>query len=244
MEPKEKEHINVYLSVPLTLIAVFAVISVLQLIFLPKLGVGSVIFVVIYGVVVIIYYSIIRRRFRSEILSYATNFATVQKQLLREFQIPYAVLDETGRFLWMNDAFCVLTGKDSHYQKSASTLFPEITREEIERQEKDSFTIQVDFEGRIYDAKMQKLSFNQPEHFKHGMLGMIGGNLVALMLFDETQLTKLKKTVKDQKLVTALIYIDNYEETVETVEDVKRSLLTAIIDRKISRYFRDRKSVV
>lgn len=244
MEPKEKEHINVYLRVPLALIVVFAVISILQLIFLPQLGIGSVIFAGIYGIVIAIYYSFVRKRFRSEVLSYATNYATVQKQLLREFQIPYAVLDETGRFLWMNDAFSVLTGKDSHYQKSASTLFPEITREEIERQEKDSFSIRVDFEGRIYEAKMQRLTFSQPDHLKHGMLGMIGGKLVAMMLFDETQLTRLKKTVKDQKLVTALIYIDNYEETVETVEDVKRSLLTAIIDRKISRYFRDTDAVI
>ena len=39
------------------------------------------------------------------------------------------------------------------------------------------------------------------------------------------------------KLVVALAYLDNYEEALESVEDVRRSLLIALIDRKITKYF-------
>ena len=42
--------------------------------------------------------------------------------------------------------------------------------------------------------------------------------------------------VNDQKLVAGLIYLDNYDEALESVEEVRRSLLTALIDRKISKY--------
>ena len=51
MEPMEKEHINAYLRVPVVLIIVFAVIAGLQIIFIPKLGIGSACFVAIYSVV-------------------------------------------------------------------------------------------------------------------------------------------------------------------------------------------------
>ena len=37
-------------------------------------------------------------------------------------------------------------------------------------------------------------------------------------------------------LVGGLIYLDNYDEALESVEEVRRSLLTALIDRKINKY--------
>ena len=42
---------------------------------------------------------------------------------------------------------------------------------------------------------------------------------------------------EDDKLVVALAYLDNYEEALEGVEEVRRSLLIALIDRKITKYF-------
>ena len=33
-----------------------------------------------------------------------------------------------------------------------------------------------------------------------------------------------------------MIYLDNYEEALESVEEVRRSLLIALIDRKVNKY--------
>ena len=41
-----------------------------------------------------------------------------------------------------------------------------------------------------------------------------------------------------------MIYIDNYEEALETVEDVRQSLLLALVDRKINKYFQDMDGIV
>ena len=35
--------------------------------------------------------------------------------------------------------------------------------------------------------------------------------------------------------MSVLIYIDNYEEALESIEEVKRSLLVALVDRKVSK---------
>ena len=48
----------------------------------------------------------------------------------------------------------------------------------------------------------------------------------------------------DQKLVAGLIYLDNYDEALESVEEVRRSLLTALIDRKISKYISGMNGIV
>ena len=53
------------------------------------------------------------------------------------------------------------------------------------------------------------------------------GGITAVYLMDETQTLKYKQQVNDQKLVAGLIYLDNYEEALESVEEVRRSLLTA-----------------
>jgi len=60
-------------------------------------------------------------------------------------------------------------------------------------------------------------------------------SLITVYLWDETENVYLKKELADQKLVVALLYIDNYEEVLESVDEVRRSMLTALIDRKINK---------
>ena len=64
-------------------------------------------------------------------------------------------------------------------------------------------------------------------------------HLYAMYLFDETQLNEYIHKYEDETMVTGLIYLDNYDEALESVEEVRRSLLTALIDRKINKYFND-----
>ena len=40
----------------------------------------------------------------------------------------------------------------------------------------------------------------------------------------------------DQSLAVGMIYLDNYDEALDSVEEVRRSLLTALIERKINKY--------
>ena len=40
----------------------------------------------------------------------------------------------------------------------------------------------------------------------------------------------------NQSLAVALVYLDNYDEALDSVEEVRRSLLTALIERKINKY--------
>ena len=63
-----------------------------------------------------------------------------------------------------------------------------------------------------------------------------GNYLIALYLFDNTELNYYIRQNQEQKMVAGLIYLDNYDEVLESVEEVRRSLLLALIDRKISKY--------
>ena len=37
-------------------------------------------------------------------------------------------------------------------------------------------------------------------------------------------------------MVAGLVYIDNYDEVIDSVEEVRQSLLMALVDRKINQY--------
>jgi c-di-AMP phosphodiesterase-like protein len=95
----------------------------------------------------------------------------------------------------------------------------------------------LEYEGRDYEAQMKKISMETVLETTSIMSEESEKNyIIALYLFDRTEINSYIKVNREQRLVTGLIYLDNYEESLESVEEVRRSLLTALIDRKINKY--------
>ena len=59
------------------------------------------------------------------------------------------------------------------------------------------------------------------------------GQLISIYLRDETLISKLEKETKEERLVTANIYIDNYDEVVQSVENTRRTLLVALMTERL-----------
>ena len=55
-------------------------------------------------------------------------------------------------------------------------------------------------------------------------------------IFDETEIVHYIKENNEQRLDIGLLYIDNYDESLEPIDEVRRSLLAALIERKINKY--------
>ena len=64
----------------------------------------------------------------------------------------------------------------------------------------------------------------------------VSGAVIALSLVDNTAVRLAVREVDDQSLAIGLFYIDNYEEVIETVEEVRKALLIALIDRRVNQY--------
>ncbi|MBO5657284.1 MAG: DHH family phosphoesterase, partial [Agathobacter sp.] len=142
-----------------------------------------------------------------------------------------------GKILWVNQQFSVLTGNLKNNHKSIVTVFPSITKEFIEKNP-EATDLSLEHEGREYRITIRRIWFDE----MLGNNGLVdaresGEFLVGLYLFDETMLKHYEKENVEQKQVSALVYIDNYEEALEGMEDVRRSMLIALIDRKVNQYF-------
>ena len=234
---RRKKKLSVFFRIPLLLGLFLAVITVLIYFIYWPVGVILTVYLGIYFIFTLYMYLNNSEILRREMLEFATNYDQIQGELLRNFDVPYALLDDTGKIEWMNDAFAGAVQKDTNYRRSITTIFPSIRRESLPKDDKE-IRIQVEREGYSFMARVKKLNMADliPSNT---MLDEKAkkGELYSLFLIDDTAARLAIQEVDDQSVVVGFVYIDNYEEAVDTLEDVRKSLLVALIDRKVTKYF-------
>ena len=172
----------------------------------------------------------------NELVSFATEYGQIQKKLLRELDLAHAVLDDTGKVVWTNQAFERITHIERGYRKSISSIFPSITIDKFP-EGFDENSYELEYDNGYYTVKLKRISLHEMAVNSDIIDAKdYEGSLIALYLFDDTALKLAIREVDNQSLAAGLIYLDNYEEALDSVEEVRRSLLTALIDRKINKY--------
>ena len=218
----------------------FLLIAVDLLIYLINYHAGMVLtcFLVFYFAITISLMFYNKPIIINELISFATQYGQIQRRLLRDLDLPHALLDDAGKIIWTNIAFEKAVDKEKGYKKSITTLFPSITKERLPGMNgEDEVEFSVEYGPSNYTAKLKKISLKEMAQNSDIIEAKdYEGYLIALYLFDETALKIALQEVDDQSLAVALIYLDNYEEALESVEEVRRSLLIALIDRKVNKY--------
>lgn len=204
-------------------------------------------FVALYFVIALLLYFLKRPAIVSDMVRFATNYGQIQSKLLKDMVIPYAVLDGSGRMVWANDEFCDIIGSERKAKRSISNIFPQITAETLPENEVD-VELHMNYGEKDYRVVLRKVltpDFEDDTYWIHEESGMSSfPYLVAMYLYDETEIVTLKKENSDQRLIIGLLYIDNYEEALESIDEVRRSLLTALVDRKINKYMQGIDAVI
>lgn len=234
---KFKGNLRRYLSWPVYLTILLILADAAMFNFDIKSGCVLSVFTLIYFIVVLTLYFHNKPLLANELINYSTRYALVQRSLLNEFELPYALLDCAGKLLWVNSQFSEITGVNKKYHKSVTTIFPTITREFLQKNA-DPQDVMFDLGEKRFRISLTRIYLDSMMD-DGGLVEFEDGDefLTALYLFDETELTYYKQENLDQKLVAALVYIDNYDEVFDSIEEVKRSVLLALIDRRVNRYF-------
>lgn len=241
---KLKGSIKIYMQWPLILTILIFIMNGVVFAINRKAGGAMATFTLIYIVFILVLYVRTKNTLMNDLITFATQYGQIQKRLLMEMVVPYAVLDESGKLLWMNKEFGRIVKKDHRYRKSITGLFPSITKDVLPK-ELEECQIFFKYDERDYEAQMKKVPMdNVLETSSLIKDATVKNYIIALYLFDRTEVNAYIKENKEQKLVTGLIYLDNYEEALESVEEVRRSLLIALIDRKINKYFSNLDGIV
>jgi len=237
---KLKGALRIYLSWPLIVIPLLFIMSIGIACVDSRAGLMALIFASIYGIGVLVIYLVQRPKVVSDLVRFASDYGHVHKRLMQEMKVPMAVIDMDGHLLWSNDEFAEVAEIDRAARQPIFQIFGALDAGILPSDEQDT-ELHILHGNKNYIAQFRRvMASDLREDVYWSYLADFRENgrqtsLITMYLWDETENVYLKKQLADEKLVVALLYIDNYEEVLESVDEVRRSMLTALIDRKINK---------
>ena len=194
------------------------------------------VFIVIYAFVCAMMICYFRPRIIKEIVEFSSNYSQVQRQLLYELSIPYCLLDNKGNILWMNASMQASINRKNDLNKNISTIIPELSAN-VFRNFEHFKEIRIAFNDRDYRVEMKRISADIITQGVNILAKDYNSSLVAMYMFDETDINQYIQKIRDERFVVGLVYIDNYEDALESVDDVRRSLFVGLVDKRVNKYF-------
>jgi c-di-AMP phosphodiesterase-like protein len=206
-------------------------------------GIATLIVLGVYMLISVITFFRISPEISRTLMDYSMEHGKVQKELLRELDVPYAILDQDAQILWANDMFhdVIEVNRSKRLRKSIEYYFPEITNDVLQNAFEN--IVEVEHGDKMYRIETKDIDLGsvfEDDGIEHDE----GDVVIAMYLFDVTDLRKYEKYAIDQKLYAGLVYIDNYDEVMDSLEDVKHSILSALVDRKINMYLNNIDAIV
>ncbi|MDO4478069.1 MAG: DHH family phosphoesterase, partial [Lachnospiraceae bacterium] len=231
-----KGRLKTYLMIPLALTAVWAALIVVLYFVDRNACLLTGFFMAIYLCLTLFLYYYRQNRLLDELIAFATQYGQVQKELLNDFILPYALLDEDGVLLWANKEFNDIIEDQKKKHRPIWNYLPELLKEDlpgrIQETEKEMRIGNRDYRAAMKKVFMQDFLENNsvvetdPDTF-----------LIALYLFDETEINEATREKEANRHVCGVLSLDNMEECLDSVEDVRQSLLLALVEKKITNFF-------
>jgi len=242
---KLKGQLKIYMQWPIWLSILLFIITLWIFTINIQCGVIMSVTLVVYFIISLILYLRNRPGVMNELISFATDYAQVQRQLLSEFELPYGLLDDQGKILWTNQRMQETLQKNASRKKLICSVFPQINKDFFELENERTLTVESEYNKKVYRIVLQKIFIGDLME-DHSLLEYPenGVYLTSFYMFDETEIKRYTRENEEQKLIAGLIYIDNYDEALESVESVRQSLLVALIDRRINKYISDIDGIV
>ena len=236
---KLKGMLRLYLKWPLFLSILFIIMDIQLFVINRRIGVIGAVYCVIFILITLILNFFGKKGIRRDLVQFAENYGKMQMNMIKEMDIPYAVLSEEGQLLWGNDKFLRVIVNKKAARRSITNIFPEITQNILPKLPEPK-EAHVQAGERYYRCVMnlivdsgssvggeEELAFDQMLDTKR---------IIAMCLYEETEVINLEKVREAENLVVGLLYIDNYDELSDSIDEVRQALTMALIDRKVNKY--------
>lgn len=232
--------LKLYIGWPVLLLPILLLMNVWLYRIEKNAGLLMSVFCLIYMVLTVGVYVFNRAKVLTEMIKFTEQYGHVQNLLLNDLETPYAIMLEDGKVIWGNESFKRLIGGFLNQEGHLNRYFNELNHSVFPKKVGQKTEVEVRYKDRIYEARLSRIPAAMKNIESIGALG----NLITIALTDITELKTYIQKHEAQRLVAGLIYIDNYEEVMESVEEVRQSLLVALIDRKINQYMANYDGIV
>lgn len=214
----------------------------------PAFGYGIIFGAILCLIAMIIYTEYLERQISSEIISAGMEQGQIRKDIIMEMPLPYVLTSEKGEVIWTSPEFEEFFGRKI-MKRNISQMFPEIYKK-IFPQKGSSRNYDVAFDDKDYrvEARYIRVAADSSAPAEAGGRSEEDGEpdeyLLAFYFFDETSLRRHQEENRKRSLAAGLIYIDNYEEVLEGMEEVRQSLLLALVERKVVKYMQELDAII
>ena len=195
----------------------------------------------VYLFIVLLIFFTSSNEINNGLIDFATHYGQVQHQLLKQFSLPYVLLDDGARIIWCNEAFAEAFGPESQFKKSISLLIPEIKKDSLPMNY-DPVELIFKHKDRIKRADLQRIDLS--EMAEQNNLPGFDATLVAVFVYDETELDTYRRKVDEEALIAGLVYVDNYDEVLESIDDARKTILSGYVERQVNAYFENYDAIV
>lgn len=233
IKKKPQSVIDIYLAWPLAVIAILLLGDIVLWLTEPRGALILLPFILIATAFALLLYFTRQSKLQGALQAYAIGASEVHTTIFDEMPMPYCMVDERGNVLWANRSFREIAGNRPD-ARNILQMFPNIHKEMLEE---DDVILEIhsDYQDRKYLIDLMRTPVTTEDGSAPSMYAP-DLKTIAVYLRDETEETVLRTKLDQEHIVIGLVYIDNYDEVREQIEEVRRSLLTALIDRKISHY--------
>lgn len=239
-----KGQLRMYMQWPLIMTILLVAMNIWTYVVDKKAGFIMSVFVLVYFVIAGAMYFYNRSLIFADLVQFSAQYKGIENRLLKELAIPYAITLEDGHILWKNDYFTTLM-EGQKREKYLNRIIPELHPGVFPKNDMEHVELEVRFKDRDYQVELRRVSvegFSEKEELLQ--IPEEKEFFIAVYMKDVTELNAYIRENEEQRMIAGLIYIDNYDEVMESVEEVRQSLLVALIDRKINKYIGDVDGIV
>ena len=232
-------NLKTYLRWPLFFGLLFILMTVQLFSVSVKAGIMGVFYTVIYLLIAFLINFSGRRKLKKDLIEFATNYGEMQMRMMKTLTVPFAILSDDGHMLWGNDEFVSVIVNKKAARRNIANIFEEITTDSLPDSDEIK-VVHVKSEDKYYRAVMKLIVSDTPaddENIKTDINQLMDNSrLISVFLYDETDMMELEQKREAENLVVGLLYIDNYDELIDSIDEIRQSLIMALIDRKINKY--------
>lgn len=231
-------NLKIYLRWPLVFGLLFILMTIQLFSVSTRAGIMGICYTVFYLVIALLINFSGRRKLKKDLIEFAVNYGKMQMSMMKSLTVPFAILSEDGHMLWGNDEFVSVIVNKKAARRNIANIFEEITEESLPDSDEVK-VIHVRSEDKYYRAVMKLVVSDvaADEAIKTDINQLMDNSkLISVFLYDETDMMELEQKREAENLVVGLLYIDNYDELIDSIDEIRQSLIMALIDRKINKY--------
>lgn len=215
--------IKFYWQWPLYTIIVMLMMSVISFLFNRGAGLFSIFITLLFGIGLYFMQITSKSSILKSMTQYAMRIENLNSLVCKDIDLPIAFITSNGYILWSNKKMDeILRVGKVFKQENIKGLFKELSVERL-KVIQDRDTVRSEFNDRKYRISIEKDMYQ-------------GEAIYEMYLYDETDLLNLREDLVDERIAVGMIYIDNFEEAMQSTDELRRSMLPVLVDRRIELY--------